>query len=938
MNCLSENLTKKSFLKIKDQIFKLETKRGTLWYLQQCQQKQLIPKQLKVSQTQYSELPLHLAKKWKDIEQSTSTKLLKVAIEDAKTKFENKKVEVHENIKTFVGTLPVDAQPELFTQFDFTQNQHQQRIEKQQKQKLQFLKQKEHPTNEIEQHTTVNEKLRKNRRFLKKKEYEAKKGREKKKSITLFKNFSSQTFNKHTANLIQKGGTFVPLPTTVDRTGIQGAIKRFERKCLWKAYWFSESKEEEDYIVPLFPVAKDNLPSKPPPKPLEEALTSIRTEILSAPLNNVRDNLSYLEREAIQELVALSDQGKIVIQPLDKTGGLAVFDRQDYINGMEIILDDTCKTPTGQIKNYYSESSSDQLILGQKIIQEEVKKGLEKEYLSKEEAEAMSPKEAKPGRLYGLAKDHKEYDRIPPFRPIVSGSGSLTENISKFVDFHAKPLVASLPSFIEDTPDFLRSLEELKTESLPKEAIPVTIDVVGLYSNIPQDEAIDQMQDALNSRSQAAKTIVPSEFLIILLTLVLKLNIFTFNTNLFIQKMGVAMGTRCAPTVANIFMGTLEKLILCHAPGLTNIYKKFWRRFIDDIFLIWTGTEKELEDFIIYINSIHTTIKFTANYNFETKSVPFLDTLITINEGKIISDLYIKPTHSPQYLLPSSTHPPHCTKNIPYSLGYRILRICSEKNLFQKRLLELKQMLITRDYKEKIINEAFQRLKNISRAEDLKRVSSNKSTGKVTFVIPFDPRLPKISQIAQKHFNFRKQDPICNQIFEKGVQIAYKRHKNIKEILCKATLSNTRKRPSNRIEKGWKMCPKMCMTCMHSKNMMEFKVTATGETIKINQKITCTDSNVIYCVQCTICHQQYVGKTTSQFKTRVLAHRSSVGSNKGPVGEHFNLPGHQTSNMLVFAFEKVSDKDPFIVGARERFYIDRMDVVRQGINKNRTNK
>jgi hypothetical protein len=87
MNCLSENQTRKSFLKFKDQIFKLESKKGTLWFLQQCQQQQLIPKQLKVSQTQKLDLPSNLAKKWKDIEQSTSTKLLKVAIEDAKTKF-----------------------------------------------------------------------------------------------------------------------------------------------------------------------------------------------------------------------------------------------------------------------------------------------------------------------------------------------------------------------------------------------------------------------------------------------------------------------------------------------------------------------------------------------------------------------------------------------------------------------------------------------------------------------------------------------------------------------------------------------------------------------------------------------------------------------------------------------------------------------------------
>jgi hypothetical protein len=44
------------------------------------------------------------------------------------------------------------------------------------------------------------------------------------------------------------------------------------------------------------------------------------------------------------------------------------------------------------------------------------------------------------------------------------------------------------------------------------------------------------------------------------------------------------------------------------------------------------------------------------------------------------------------------------------------------------------------------------------------------------------------------------------------------------------------------------------------------------------------------------------------------------------------------ADMLFFAFEKVQNGDPFIVGARERFYIDRMEVLERGINKNRTNK
>ncbi len=80
-----------------------------------------------------------------------------------------------------------------------------------------------------------------------------------------------------------------------------------------------------------------------------------------------------------------------------------------------------------------------------------------------------------------------------------------------------------------------------------------------------------------------------------LLTLVLTLNI-SFDNALYIQLWRIAMGTICAPTVANIFMGVFEKDLLERAPGKEHIYKKFWRRFIDDILLIWTGSEKELKE------------------------------------------------------------------------------------------------------------------------------------------------------------------------------------------------------------------------------------------------------------------------------------------------------------------------------------------------------
>ena len=71
----------------------------------------------------------------------------------------------------------------------------------------------------------------------------------------------------------------------------------------------------------------------------------------------------------------------------------------------------------------------------------------------------MNPAEEGPGRFYPLFKVHTDHARgkFPPPRPIIRGNGFVTENISKFIDFHAKLLPQAPPSFKKDTPDFLRT-------------------------------------------------------------------------------------------------------------------------------------------------------------------------------------------------------------------------------------------------------------------------------------------------------------------------------------------------------------------------------------------------------------------------------------------------------------------------------------------------
>ena len=64
-------------------------------------------------------------------------------------------------------------------------------------------------------------------------------------------------------------------------------------------------------------------------------------------------------------------------------------------------------------------------------------------------------------------------------------------------------------------------------------------------------------------------------------------------------------------------------------------------RCIDDIFMVWTKSEKQLKDFISELNQKDSTIKF--DYKFDFKQVEFLDTLICIDQqNKLQTNLFRK--------------------------------------------------------------------------------------------------------------------------------------------------------------------------------------------------------------------------------------------------------------------------------------------------------
>ena len=120
-----------------------------------------------------------------------------------------------------------------------------------------------------------------------------------------------------------------------------------------------------------------------------------------------------------------------------------------------------------------------------------------------------------------------------------------------------------------------------------------------------------------------------------------------------------------------------------------------------------------------------------------------------------------------------------------------------------------------------------------------------------------------------------------------------------------------------------------------SKNK-QFKGPFNSTVVNLNTTLTCTSSNVVYCVQCNKdkCKQIYIGYTQRELKVRFGEHKTSVNSNlNNAIGNHFNGPGHTISNMNILGIEKVFNPGVQIIEKRESYYINKLEAEFQGLNR-----
>jgi hypothetical protein len=299
---------------------------------------------------------------------------------------------------------------------------------------------------------------------------------------------------------------------------------------------------------------------------------------------------------------------------------------------------------------------------------------------------------------------------------------------------------------------------------------------------------------------------------------------------------------RFEKTAFNSNFDLLEKIML-------------WKRFIDDILMLFKGSEQECENLVKWLNSLYPgVIKFKHEYS--TEKVEFLDLIISLEKYRIKTSLFIKPCNKQLYLDFYSNHPDPCKEGVIFGQALRILERCSESSDAEQHLENLKDKLEKRNYPEKLINTKFATAKKRTRSSLIHQSRHEKSgeDKKVRLIFTHNRGNPPLHKWFREAKKCLVKDDRAKEIGE-NLQICYRQPKNLKSIV-----TNQQKPHSTVDNPGCSKCGKCRVSCPVMEEGGKFKSTNTGKVYPIRKKLNCDSSFVIYLATCKSCRGQYVGE------------------------------------------------------------------------------
>ena len=116
-----------------------------------------------------------------------------------------------------------------------------------------------------------------------------------------------------------------------------------------------------------------------------------------------------------------------------------------------------------------------------------------------------------------------------------------------------------------------------------------------MYTNIDNKDGLMAVKSLFEKHPDPSR---PDGDILELLRICLENNDFLFDGQFWLQISGTAMGRIFAPSYANLFMAVIEQDFFLSR----SMVPLFYKRYLDDIFMLWTDGLPSHEEFITAFN------------------------------------------------------------------------------------------------------------------------------------------------------------------------------------------------------------------------------------------------------------------------------------------------------------------------------------------------
>lgn len=508
-------------------------------------------------------------------------------------------------------------------------------------------------------------------------------------------------------------------------------LPRFDRDLKVKV--FMASAEDDGTYNPKIYVTSTWTPhNRQIPEEIQSRLDDFKAAVrLLVKPRRCPSNLLWHQEKALK---LLRNQNDFLITQCDKNLGPAIIERDEYIKMalQDHLLDRSTyrRLSTLEARMYHGQLK---IRLGEWLKKHRgVLSKNEDTFLNRSLQQNKDPF----GAFYLLMKVHKT-----PLasRAIISGSGSLLHPLGVWVDSKLQPLAQRRAAYFKSSQELKVTLDQL---DIPPGCQLFTADAVSMYTNIPTNHALDLICNHIQATAREFSG-VPVRALCEALKIVMKWNIFSFGDTYWKQETGTAMGTPPAPPWANLYYSICEEQFLSRFDQNLVLYK----RFIDDVLGIWKpSTDDDWTSFQLAMNDESFGLRWIVSTR--SSKVDFMDLTLTLQDDKIVTTLFEKPSNHHLYIPPNSCHPPGLLRGMVHGMLNRIYTLCSNEDDQRHRTIVFYRHLQRRGYQPKDLNPLFSRA--IAKAKNLSWPASQpvrNLKGLQFFHLEFHPKNPLAHEI-----------------------------------------------------------------------------------------------------------------------------------------------------------------------------------------------